>query len=154
MVTPIAPAASGLRLSQAEPAPAPAKAPPPLTAPRTIAPVQPLSTAPKAPGKDFNMGLGALGAFLGALIGGGLVYGFYRMVGFRFPLSGIAIGALAGYGARLLGRGTHATLGMIAGGLALVSIVGAFYLMYGDFFISGIISIVICVGVAYRLASE
>jgi hypothetical protein len=156
MVAPLtnapSPVVSGLRINAA--APPVVSAPPPLNAPRPIAPVKPLSIAPKAPSKDFNMGLGILGAFIGAILGGILVYGFYEWAGFRFPLSGIGIGALTGYGARLLGRGTHTTLGIIAGALALATIVGVFYLIYGEFFIFGIISIVICVGVAYRLASE
>ena len=100
------------------------------------------------------MGMGILGAFLGAALGGALVYGFFMLVHFRFPWSGIGIGALAGYGARWLARGTDTTLGIIAAVLAGVSIVGTFYVMYGDFFLFGIISIVICIGVAYRLASE
>ncbi|HZF00340.1 MAG TPA: hypothetical protein VE344_00415 [Methylomirabilota bacterium] len=150
--TAAAPIASGLRINSI--APATISAPPPLTAPRPIAPLKPLSTAPKAPSKDFNMGMGILGAFLGAIVGGVLVYGFYEWVGFRFPWSGIGIGALSGYGARWLGRGTHTTLGIIAGGLALASVLGAFYLMYGEFAIFNIISIILCVGVAYRVASE
>jgi len=148
-----APAAGGLRINHAAPA-APAAPPPLPQAPRPISQLQPLSTAPKAPSKDFSMGLGILGAFIGALVGSGLVYGFWLWAGFRFPLSGIAIGALAGYGARWIGRGTHTTLGIIAGALALLAIVGTFYLIYGEFFIFGIVSIVICVGVAYRAASE
>ena len=86
---------------------------------------------PKQSG-EFSMGLGILGAFLGAALGGGLVYGFYLWAGFRFPLSGVAIGALSGYGARLLARGTHTTLGIIAGVLALFSIVAVFYLIYAQ----------------------
>jgi len=100
------------------------------------------------------MGLGILGALLGAGLGAGLMFGFYEWAGFRFPLTGVGIGALAGYGARLLGRGTDTTLGVITGAIALASVFGTFYLMYGGFAIFNIISIVICVGVAYRLASE
>jgi hypothetical protein len=135
--------AAGLRINRPAPAPSRADVPPPL----------PSAPKPKQ-SKDFNMGLGILGAFLGALLGGGLVYGFYLWAGFRFPLSGVAIGALSGYGARLMARGTHTTLGIIAGALALFSIVGVFYLIYGGFAIFGIVSIVISTGVAYRLASE
>jgi hypothetical protein len=148
----MAPATGGLRINHAAPS---TTAPPPLMAPATIAPVRPVATgAPKVRTKEFNLGLGILGALIGALLGGALVYGFYEWAGFRFPLSGIAIGALAGYGARWMARGTDTTLGIIAGGLALASVVGTFYLIYGEFFMFGIISIVICVGVAYRAASE
>ena len=153
-------AAAGLRINP-HVAPAPSQAAAPATAPApmraagpAIAPIKPLAAAKPKPAKDFSMGLGILGAFLGAALGGGLVYGFFLLAGFRFPLSGVAIGALAGYGARLMARGTHTTLGMIAGAFSLLSIVGVFFLIYGGFFIFGIISIVISVGVAYRLASE
>lgn len=100
------------------------------------------------------MGLGILGAFLGAVVSGALVYGFFKMVGFRFPWSAIGIGALTGYGARLLGRGTDRKLGIIAAALSLVTIVGVFYSMYGNLFLFEIVSIIISVGVAYRFASD
>jgi hypothetical protein len=99
------------------------------------------------------MGLGILGAFLGAAVGAGLVYGFFMLTNFRFPLSGTAIGILAGLGARWLARGTDSTLGGIAAALALASIVGVFYLMYGEFYIGGIISMAVCVYFAYRFAA-
>jgi hypothetical protein len=148
-------ASAGLRLNRHAPAPSRADTPLPLSStPKPIAPIKPLVTAKPKQSKDFNMGLGILGAFLGAALGGALVYGFYKWAGFRFPLSGVGIGALSGYGARLMARGTHTTLGIIAGALALFSILGVFYLIYGGFAIFGIVSIIICVGVAYRLASE
>jgi hypothetical protein len=145
--------AAGLRINRQ--APAPATAPPPLpSVPKPIAPIKPVAAAKPKPSGEFSMGLGILGAFLGAVLGGALVFGFYKWAGFRFPLSGVGIGALSGYGARLMAHGTHTTLGIIAGALALFSILGVFYLMYGAFAIFSIISIIICVGVAYRLASE
>ncbi|HEY1660784.1 MAG TPA: hypothetical protein VGI03_00045 [Verrucomicrobiae bacterium] len=153
MATLAAPAAGGLRVNTTRPPLTSTAAPPPIHAPQPIAPISSLAQ-PKTVSKDFSMGLGILGAFIGAIVGGALVYAFFEWVGFRFPLSGVGIGALTGYGARLLGRGTDTTLGVIAGALALVTIVGVFYLMYGEFFLFGIISMVICVGVAYRLASE
>jgi hypothetical protein len=103
------------------------------------------------------MGLGIFGAFLGAAIGGALVYGFFALLNFRFPLTGMAVGALAGYGARLLARGTDTTLGFIAGALALIATAGVFYLIYVEYdtlYITAIVSILIGTGVAYRLASE
>ncbi len=154
MATLAAPSTGALRVN-IPPAPLASRAttPPPLNAPRPIAPISSLAK-PKVQSKDFSMGLGVLGALIGAIVGGALVYAFYEWAGFRFPLSGVGIGALTGYGARLLGRGTHTTLGVIAGAIALATIVGVFYLIYGGFFFFGIISIVICVGVAYRIASE
>lgn len=100
------------------------------------------------------MGLGVFGAFLGAIVSGGIAYALFKWTGFRFPWSGIGIGALTGYGARLLGRGTDRKLGIVAAAVTLVTIVGVFYSMDGDLFLFEIISIIVSVGVAYRLASE
>jgi hypothetical protein len=135
-----------------------ATAPPPLSATVPAAAPKPIASlksavAPKVQ-KEFSMGLGILGAILGAALGAGVTYVFFMWVGFRFPWTGVGIGALAGYGARLLGRGTDTTLGAIAAAIAGIAIVGVFYLMYGGFFMFGIISIIICIGVAYKLASE
>lgn len=153
---PPAPGRVRINLSGLAPAPLPlssVSAPPPISAPKSIAPIKP-AAGPGAAAKEFNLGMGILGAFLGSALGGALVYGFFMLVHFRFPWSGIGIGALSGCGARWLARGTDTTLGIIAAVLAGASIVETFYLMYGDFFLFGIISIVICIGVAYRLASE
>ena len=164
-----APAATGsgvrVKMSASAPPPLPAAAPPPplpataaapAAAPKPIMPLKP-AAAPKVQSKKFSLGLGILGAFLGAAIGGAVVYGFFALLNVRFPLTGVAVGALAGYGARLLARGTDTTLGIIAGGLALIATAGAFYLIYLEYdriYITGIVSIVIGTGVAYRLASE
>lgn len=67
---------------------------------------------------------------------------------------GIAVGAAAGYGARWLARGTDTTLGIITAVIATASVFGTFFLMYGEFAIFNIISIVICASVAYRAASD
>jgi hypothetical protein len=103
--------------------------------------------------KEFSMGLGILGAFLGAAVGGGLMFAFFEWADFRFPWTGTITGALAGYGARALARGTDTTLGFIAGGIALVCIIGVFFLMYGGLPLSAIISAAVCVYFAYRIAS-
>ncbi len=166
-----APAPGGLKINRPAPAPAPVAAPPPLpasvavpppvpgmapaAAPRPIAPGKPMMMmAPVAVQKEFNMGLGILGAFLGSAIGGALVFGFFYWAGFRFPLSGTAIGVLAGIGARMLARGTDSTLGFIAAAIAVVSILGAFFMMYGtDFSVSAFFSVAVCGYFAYRVAS-
>ncbi|HTV42421.1 MAG TPA: hypothetical protein VMF08_17770 [Candidatus Sulfotelmatobacter sp.] len=149
----------GLRINRPAPAPAPppllaasAPPPPPLGG-RAPATIRPAMKAPVAKSKDFSMGLGVLGACLGSGVGGALVYAFFLWAHFRMPLSGTAIGVLAGYGARLLARGTDTTLGFITAGISLATIVSVFYFMYGDFFFFGILSIVICVGFAYRIPS-
>jgi hypothetical protein len=159
MADPTPAAVGGLRINR----PAPAAAPPPLFASpaapqplpgaKPIAPIKPMMKAPIDAPKEFSMGLGILGAFLGSAIGGALIYGFFLWAHFRFPLTGTIIGLLSGLGARTLARGTDTILGVVAGAFALASVVGVFFLIYGDLFIFGIISMVICVGIAYRIAS-
>jgi len=118
-------------------------------------PIQPLvETLPEAEdAEEFSLGRGILGAVLGAGLGAGLMYGFFAMAGFRFPLMGVGIGALAGYGARLLGRGTDKTLGMVAAALALAANAGTLYLMFGDFVFLYFISLAVGAYFAYRIAS-
>jgi hypothetical protein len=124
-----------------------------VAVPRIIVPaVAQKSAATRSPG-EFNLGLGTLGAFLGAGLGVGVMYGFFALVGFRFPLLGVGIGALTGYGARLLYKGTDSVLGFISAGIALVAVVGTLYLMYGEFPIISIISVLVSVSVAWQLAS-
>jgi endogenous inhibitor of DNA gyrase (YacG/DUF329 family) len=108
--------------------------------------------SPKVAG-EFNLGLGILGALVGAGIGAGVMYGFYELAGFRFPLLGVGIGALTGYGAKRLFKGTDNTLGIISGTVAMLAVVGTLYLMYGTFPIISIISVVVSVSLAYRIAS-
>ena len=100
-----------------------------------------------------NIGLGVLGAVIGAAIGAGAMYAFYAFAGFRFPLLGVGIGFLTGYGAKFLAKGTETTLGYIASAIALGTVVGTLYLMYGEFPIMSIISVAVSVSVAYRTAS-
>ncbi len=165
MATPLvaaapAPVSSGLRINRQEAAPIPpplaasSTMPPPLPPSRPLAPaVKPLMKKPLDAPKDFNMGLGILGAILGAALGSGLMFGFFFMTGFRFPLTGTGIGILSGIGARVLARGTDNTLGAIAAGISLAAIVGLFFLMYGEFYVFGIFSVIACVYFAYRIAS-
>jgi hypothetical protein len=140
----------------------PAAAPPPITRLRPATtparvdappPVRAMpEAAPKAKG-EFNMGLGILGAFIGALAGVGAMYGFYEWAGFRFPLLGVGIGVLTGLGAKLLYKGTASSLGIISGTIALIAVVGTLYLMYGTFPMLNIISVAVSVSMAYRISS-
>jgi hypothetical protein len=154
-----APMQSGLRINRPIAAPVPpplapgSAVPPPLPSSRPVAPVKPLMSKPLDAPKDFKMGLGILGAILGAVVGGGLMFGFFYMTGFRFPLTGTAIGVLSGVGARVLARGTDSTLGAIAAAISLATIVGLFFLMYGEFYVLGIFSVFACTYFAYRIAS-
>jgi len=127
-------------------------------APRPVAPIQrsiPLGAAKETSHKpgEFNLGLGVLGAFLGAAVGAVAMYGFYQWAGFRFPLLGVGIGALTGFGAKLLYKGTDQVLGVLSAVIALVTVVGTLYLMYGEFPMMSIISVIVSVSIAYRIAS-
>lgn len=124
-----------------------------LPKPPRLAPVQTAEALP-APAVQFNLGLGILGAFAGAIVGAVLMYGFFRLVGFRFPLLGVGTGFLTGLGAKWLYKGTDNTLGMISSGIAMTAVLGTLYLMYGEFPILNIISVIVSASVAYRTASN
>jgi hypothetical protein len=99
------------------------------------------------------MPLGITGALIGAGLGVGIMYAFYLFAGFRLPLLGTCIGLLTGIGARVMFRGTDSTLGFIAGGIALVAVGTTFYLMLGGISVFHIISLVVSVSMANRIAS-
>jgi hypothetical protein len=143
---PLSPPVARLRTAAAAPVVASTDISPRPAAP-TVRPAPPKATG------QYSLGRGILGAFIGAAVGVGAMYGFFEFVGFRFPLLGVGIGVLTGLGARILGRGTDSTLGGISGGIALVSVVGTLYLMYGEFPIMSIISVVVSVSMAYKMAS-
>jgi len=106
------------------------------------------------PTDKINLKKGILGALLGAGLGAGVMFAFYTFAGFRFPLLGVGIGVLTGYGARLLFKGTDSTLGFISGGIALVAVVATLFLMYGTFPLLSIISVAVSVSFAYRIAAN
>lgn len=108
--------------------------------------------APREDDGQFNMTMGVTGAVGGAVIGVALMFGFFELMGFRFPLLGVGIGLLSGFGARKLYKGTSHTLGVISAVVAAISVVGALFLMYGGFPIVSIISVIVSVSVAYKLA--
>src|SRR5206468_362101 len=95
---------SGLRINKPVAPPAPpiiaASAPlragsPPVAPGRSgVSPVKPAKAA-----GEFNLGLGILGAVIGAGLSSGLMFGLSVAVGFKFPLMGTCIGALTGLGA-------------------------------------------------------
>jgi len=126
-----------------QPAPAPART--------QVAPTPPAPRRQEP--KEFSLPLGVLGALLGAGVGAGLMFGFSALAGFRFPLFGVAIGALSGLGARVLSRGTDLTLGAITAVIAAVAVFGSLYVLFGEFAILNLISVVVSVSVAYRIAS-
>jgi sugar phosphate permease len=82
------------------------------------------------------------------------MFGFYQWAGFRFPLLGVGIGILTGYGARLLFKGTSNPLGVVSAVVAAISVVATLFLMYGEFPLLSIISVIVTISVAYRIASS
>jgi hypothetical protein len=145
---------SGLRISHAV-SPVVSASPPLPSSPRPISPMRSpaVATAPKLKAAgEFNLWLGILGAVLGAGLGAGLMYGFFLLADFRFPLMGTGIGALTGLGARILYKGTDMTLGIIAGSIALFATMGTLYLMFGDVAGMFILSMVVSVSFAYKIA--
>jgi hypothetical protein len=103
---------------------------------------------------SLNVGKGIVGALLGAALGIGLMFGFFHLAGFRFPLLGVGIGILTGLGAKLLSGGGDEKLGFISAGIALLSVVATLFLMYGTFPIISIISVAVSASFAYRIASH
>jgi hypothetical protein len=149
------PAAPAGRLQINISKPAASVAPPPLAAPELISsarsPVRAAAPKPKAE-KEYSLGLGILGAVIGAVVGAGLMYGFFAVTDIRFPLMGTAIGALTGLGARILARGTDMTLGAIAGSIAFLATGGTLYLMFGDIAAAFILSMIVSVILAFKIA--
>jgi hypothetical protein len=138
--------------------------PPPLMTPRTapvaVAAPPPISSAPLRPAKpiakaagEYSQAKGIVGAAVGAAVASGLMYGFFVLAGFRFPLLGCGIGAATGWLARVFAKGTDTTLGAIAGALALMATGGTLWLIYGEVPTISIISILVSVSVAFRIAS-
>ena len=157
MTIPVPETPTALRISRPAPAPVARETPGPLSpAPEVAAPAQSAAVAPVIPGPKaaggYNLGLGIIGAILGAALGAGLMYGFFKLVDARFPLMGTCIGALAGLGARVLAKGAATILGAIAGAVALVSTAGTLYLMFGDMAGSFVVSMVVSVFFAYKIA--
>ena len=156
LLPPPIPAVGSLKINRMEhAAPMTATAPPPLAvaAALPITAARPLSAAAKPGAQEFSLVRGIVGAVMGAAIGCGLIYGFWLLAHFRFPISGVIVGWTTGYPTRLLARGTDSTLGIIAAVIALAAVTGTYVLMYGDFVPILAISIAISGWMAYKTAS-
>ncbi len=144
-----------------------APAPPrPMPAPRASAPAGAMSaTVPAIPKylqnnpatANNNFALGILGAFLGAIVGLLLVVGvIYILVGLRMSIFCIGIGPLIGFGARLMYRGTSSSLGFVCAIVAFFTIGAALFLSFGiiGILLSGFVTMVLGVGLAFKIASD
>ena len=86
--------------------------------------------AGKQPRRQPSFGLGLLGGVLGALVGTLIYFLIFKYTGFRIKLLAVGVGALAGWGAELLGRGEGSKeLGGITAVFVLTGIIGAQYLV-------------------------
>jgi len=65
-----------------------------------------------------------MGAFVGAMIGMGIWYGLVLATGYQIGIVAWGIGALAGLGARLLGRDGNTALGVVSAIFAAFAILG------------------------------
>lgn len=99
-----------------------------------------------------SIGMGLLGAIIGAALSSGLLYGLSVAIGFRFPLMGVITGYCAAIGARRLYKDTDTKLGYIAAGVSGVAVFGTMFLLYGYFPVTGIISLAISMYWAYQTA--
>jgi hypothetical protein len=157
---------SGLQVNRTAP-PAATAAPPALVAaaqqsrPGRPMPIGPAPAMPKylqdnVALQNNNFMLGVLGAFIGAGISIGLFVGSHILFGFNIPwITGI-MGALIGFGARLMYKGTSSSLGGVCAIIAFLTILGTLYFMFGIFsvLLSGFVSLVIGVGMAFKIASD
>jgi hypothetical protein len=124
---------------------------------QAVPPLVPVGHAPQAAVEEpsqTSLALGIAGAAMGACIGSGLMYGFYALAQFRFPLLGVGIGFLTGLCAKKFNKGPDDRLGFASGALAMASVVGTLYWMYGTFPYLSIISVILSASVAYRMASN
>jgi hypothetical protein len=78
--------------------------------------------------KKGSFGMGLLGGLIGTLIGTTIYFLIFKYSGYQIKLLAVGVGALAGWGAELLGRGEGSKeLGGITAALVLAGIVGAQY---------------------------
>jgi len=86
---------------------------------------------PGAGSKKPSFALACLGAILGALVGTAVWVAVLYFAGIRSGYIALLVGVTAGFGAKLLGRGTSVGFGVIAAVFALFGIVGGNVLALG-----------------------
>jgi len=114
--------------SGAAPATAPGQ-PRPDTSPTAKADAKPAAAKPAAKPvvkveavRDVNVPLGAVGAFVGAILGAGIWFAVLKLAPMGGAWMALLVGVFAGLGARLLGRGSSQALGAVACGMSVVFI--------------------------------
>jgi hypothetical protein len=136
---PPAPGGSGLKVGNKGHAPAPAAPPGAPPPPPPVAKAdddgdaksKPAAAAKKpASAKKPSLALACLGAFVGALLGTVVWVAVLYFAGIRSGYIALLVGVTAGFGAKLLGRGTSVTFGVVAVLCALLGIVGGNALVF------------------------
>jgi hypothetical protein len=144
---------SALRVNYEAPA---AVAPPMMPPPEPARYIQKSAMPTAKPRLQGNIFLGALGAFLGAAMGVGIILGFAYAMHFTLSAMVILIGLLSGAGARIMYRGSDSSLGGIAAFITFVASGGTLFFFLGLFAVMNIASVMaflISVSVAWKIGS-
>ena len=124
----VSPSPSGLRINR----PVEAAAPPPVAASVIVPPgrIQPVAPPRPAAGGESGQGFvkGVIGALVGATVGMIAWFLLIKATGYEIGYAAWGVGALTGVGARVTGADGGKRLGMIAGVLAFIAIVGGQFL--------------------------
>jgi hypothetical protein len=152
---PVSTAGAGLRINKAAAAPPIAPPIPAAAAAATRPTAVPKYMKANAATSYNNFALGILGALIGAGVAIGLMGAFIMFTGFRFPYLGTVEGALIGFGARLLYRGTSSTLGAMSALVAFLTIALTYLLFFNIIavLLGGLISMAVGVMIAFKVAS-
>lgn len=106
------------------PAPATTPAAPQPPVPRPM----PMRAAPavrsEAPSTNTMFFRGVLGAFIGALVGMGVWFGLVIATGYQIGIVAWGVGALTGFGARIMGKDGNTALGVVSALFAAFAILG------------------------------
>jgi hypothetical protein len=96
--------------------------------------VQPMIAPFQKPEREPNFALGILGAALGGLIGMLVWYFAYKTTGNSLGFLAIVVGLLSGFGARLLGRHSGVSMGLLTALCAFICILGTQYVLTKESF--------------------
>ena len=121
----------GLRINSSAHAPTTpaADAPPPIAAPRAMPGYsQRVTTSTVEPVSSQQFALGVAGAVAGGVAGMIIWFLIFKYTGLRLGILALGVGALTGYGAKLLGRCHSSSMGLVTATCALLCIFGAQYL--------------------------
>jgi hypothetical protein len=152
---------AGLKLNR-EAAPSPVAAAPPMPMPIPATAGRPMPAVgalpkymqPNKTAQQNSFPLGVVGAFIGAVVAVVLMVGFTEFTHLKFPLMGTVMGAIIGFGARLMYRGTDSNLGAMAAAVSLISVGSTLFFLFGtNGMISSLVSVIFAVMFAFKASS-